>query len=40
MTAWGPTVAPDHVRLVYAREPLTRLQGVRARVERAVRLAG
>ena len=37
MTAWGPRVAPAHVRLVYACEPISRLTGIRARVDAALR---
>ena len=36
MTAWGPQVAPAYVRLVYSREPVARLAGLRDRVQRAV----
>lgn len=36
MTAWGPDVAPRHVRLVYAREPEGRLTGIRTRLEAAL----
>ena len=39
MTAWGPQVAPAHVRLVYSREPASRLAGLRARAETAVAAA-
>ena len=36
MTAWGSEVAPRYVRLVYAREPLKRLQGIGERVRAAL----
>ena len=36
MTAWGETVAPRHVRLVYANEPLARLRGIGDRVRAAL----
>jgi aspartate/methionine/tyrosine aminotransferase len=36
MTAWGPRVAPDFVRLVHAREPVARLAGLRERVDAAL----
>ena len=36
MTAWGPEVAPRHVRLVYANEPLERLRGIGERVRAAL----
>lgn len=37
MTAWGASVAPRHVRLVYATEPLHRLRGIGDRVHSALR---
>jgi aspartate/methionine/tyrosine aminotransferase len=36
MTAWGEEVAPRHVRLVYATEPLDRLRGMGERVRAAL----
>ena len=36
MTAWGEAVAPRHVRLVFATEPLDRLRGIGARVRAAL----
>lgn len=36
MTAWGSQVAPNHVRLVYAREPVERLHDVRRRFDHAL----
>jgi aspartate/methionine/tyrosine aminotransferase len=36
MTAWGASVAPRCVRLVYAREPLHRLSGIGERVQSAL----
>ncbi len=36
MTAWGEEVAPRHVRLVFATEPLDRLRGIGARVRAAL----
>jgi aspartate/methionine/tyrosine aminotransferase len=36
MTAWGKAVAPSYVRLVYANEPLERLQGIGDRVRAAL----
>jgi aspartate/methionine/tyrosine aminotransferase len=36
MTAWGETVAPRYVRLVYSNEPLGRLRGIGERVRAAV----
>jgi aspartate/methionine/tyrosine aminotransferase len=36
MTAWGQDVAPRYVRLVYATEPMDRLQGIGARVRAAL----
>jgi aspartate/methionine/tyrosine aminotransferase len=36
MTAWGREVAPRYVRLVYANEPLERLQGIGERVRAAL----
>jgi aspartate/methionine/tyrosine aminotransferase len=35
MTGWGPAVAPDYLRLVFAREPVERLRGLRARFDAA-----
>jgi aspartate/methionine/tyrosine aminotransferase len=40
MTAWGQDVAPRYVRLVYATEPLDRLQGIGARVRAALEDSG
>lgn len=39
MTSWGPRVAPAYVRLVYSREPVARLAGLRARVQAATAAA-
>lgn len=36
MTAWGEAVAPRHVRLVYANEPLERLRDIGDRVRAAL----
>jgi aspartate/methionine/tyrosine aminotransferase len=36
MTAWGQSVAPRYVRLVYANEPLERLRGIGDRVRAAL----
>jgi aspartate/methionine/tyrosine aminotransferase len=36
MTAWGEEVAPRHVRLVFATEPLDRLRGIGERVRAAL----
>ncbi len=36
MSAWGEEVAPRHVRLVFATEPLDRLRGIGARVRAAL----
>jgi aspartate/methionine/tyrosine aminotransferase len=36
LTSWGPSVAPGHVRLVYAREPLHRMKDLRRRVDAAI----
>ena len=36
MTAWGQEVAPRHVRLVYATEPVDRLRGIGDRVRAAL----
>jgi aspartate/methionine/tyrosine aminotransferase len=36
MTAWGASVAPSYVRLVYATEPLHRLRGIGQRVRNAL----
>jgi aspartate/methionine/tyrosine aminotransferase len=36
MTAWGETVAPRYVRLVYSNEPLGRLSGIGERVRAAL----
>ncbi|GAA4961172.1 aspartate/methionine/tyrosine aminotransferase [Nonomuraea thailandensis] len=36
MTAWGETVAPRFVRLVFSNEPVERLAGLRARFEAAL----
>jgi aspartate/methionine/tyrosine aminotransferase len=36
MTAWGASVAPSYVRLVYATEPLHRLRGIGQRVRTAL----
>ncbi|GAA5065692.1 aspartate/methionine/tyrosine aminotransferase [Thermocatellispora tengchongensis] len=37
MTAWGERVAPHYVRLVYSREPVERLAGLRARFDAAIK---
>jgi aspartate/methionine/tyrosine aminotransferase len=39
MTAWGTTIAPRYVRLVFAREPVHRLSGLRQRVETSLESA-
>ena len=36
MTAWGETVAPRHVRLVYSNEPVERLATLGERVRAAL----
>ncbi|MGW4791394.1 pyridoxal phosphate-dependent aminotransferase [Nonomuraea sp. NPDC004297] len=36
MTAWGETVAPRYVRLVFSREPVERLADLRARFDAAL----
>ncbi|MFC7592103.1 pyridoxal phosphate-dependent aminotransferase [Nonomuraea antimicrobica] len=36
MTAWGGTIAPDHVRLVYSCEPVERLTDLRLRFDAAL----
>ncbi|SDJ23359.1 pyridoxal phosphate-dependent aminotransferase [Nonomuraea jiangxiensis] len=36
MTAWGGTIAPDYVRLVYSREPVERLSDLRYRFDTAL----
>jgi len=40
MTVWGQNVAPRYVRLVYATEPMDRLQGLGARVRAALEDSG
>jgi N-succinyldiaminopimelate aminotransferase len=40
MTGWGDADAARYLRLVYANEPLSRLAGLRARVETALGPAG
>ena len=36
MSAWGEEVAPRHVRLVFATEPLDRLRGIGERMRAAL----
>lgn len=36
MTAWGETVAPRYLRLVFSREPVERLRGLGDRIRRAL----